>query len=167
MEKRKQRLLKREKDQLVISLRKLQSCYRFQTEVNWSCHNHPVLHKDMPTQYQQNPISNNLFIFQILFYNFLHLRKSCYRFFDTIHLKDSFQGVTVPQPMPKSDAKNCCKNPTTKVFTKSKSNKPPYLPEPSPEFACHCHTKILSLKCFSLLRLFRTLQKKWLSHTSE
>ena len=71
---KKQRLLKREKDHLVISHKKLQSYYRFQTEVNWSCHNHPVLHKDMPIQYQQNLISNNLFIFQIPFYNFLHLR---------------------------------------------------------------------------------------------
>ena len=114
MEKRKQRLLKREKDHLVISLRKLQSCYRFQTEVNWSCHNHPVLHKDMPTQYQQNPISNNLFIFQILFYNFLHLRKSCYRFLDKTDLKDSFQGVTVH---------NRCQNPMPKIVEKTPQQK--------------------------------------------
>ena len=105
--KRKQRLLKREKDHLVISHRKLQGYYRFQTEVNWSCHNHPVLHKDMPIQYQQNLISNNLFIFQILFYNFSTFSK----YFSTNpvinfstpakDLKYPFQGVTVPQPMPK------------------------------------------------------------------
>ena len=42
-----------------------------------------------------------------------------------------------------TDAKNSCTNPTAKVFTKSKSNKLPYLPETSPEFVCHCHTKVL------------------------
>ena len=72
--KKENRLLKRKKNHLVISHRKLQSYYRFQIEVNWSCHNHPVLHEDMPIQYQQNLIFNNIFISQILFYNFIHLR---------------------------------------------------------------------------------------------
>ena len=40
VEKRKQRLLKRENDHVVISHRKLQNYYRFQIELNWSCHNH-------------------------------------------------------------------------------------------------------------------------------
>ena len=35
------------------------------------------------------------------------------------------------------------------------------------QFVCHCDTKVLPEKCCSLLRLFRTLQRKWLSHTSE
>ena len=81
VEKRKQRLLKREKDYLVISHRELQSYCRFQIEVTWSYYNHPVLREVMLThqlllqnQYQQNLISNNLFIFQIHFYSFLHLR---------------------------------------------------------------------------------------------
>ena len=39
-----------------------------------------------------------------------------------------------------TNAKNSCTNPTAKVFTKSKSNKLPYLPETSPKFVCHCNT---------------------------
>ena len=79
--KRKQRLLKREKNHLVISHKKLQSYYCFKTDVNWSHHNHPALHEDMLThplllqnQYKKNLISKNPFISQILFYSFLHLR---------------------------------------------------------------------------------------------
>ena len=34
----------------------------------------PSSSQNMPIQYQQNLMSNNLFISQILFYNFLHLR---------------------------------------------------------------------------------------------
>ena len=65
---------KEKTNHLAISHRKLQGYCHFLTKVNCSCHNQLVLHKDMPIQYQQNLISNNLFIFQILFYNFLHLR---------------------------------------------------------------------------------------------
>ena len=42
-----------------------------------------------------------------------------------------------------TSAKNSCTNLTAKVFLKSKSNKLPYLPEPSSELECHCHTKEL------------------------
>ena len=78
------------------------------------------------------------------------MRKSCYWFFDTSN--------TCKRPVSRcysstTDAKNCCTNPT--------------ILKPSSEFVCHYHTKVLPLKCFSLLRLFRTLQKKWLSHTSK
>ena len=38
-------------------------------------------------------------------------------------------------------AKNSCTNLTAKVFTKSKSNKLPYAPEPTPVFVCHCILK--------------------------
>ena len=41
-----------------------------------------------------------------------------------------------------TDAKNSCTNLTAKILAKSKSNKLPYLPEPSPKFVCHCHTKV-------------------------
>ena len=109
VEKRKQSLLKREKGYLVISHRKLENYCRFQTELNCSYHNHPVLHEDMianqlllQNQYRQNLISNNLFISQILLYSLLLLRilLSIFRH-SARDLKDSFQAVTVPQLMPK------------------------------------------------------------------
>ena len=92
-EKRKQRLL----PLFVISHRKLQGYCLFQIEVNWSCHNHPVLHKDMPTKYQQNLISNKLLIFEIQ----LPPSQNPVIDFSTParDLKDSFQEVTVPQLM--------------------------------------------------------------------
>ena len=135
VEKRKQRILKREKDHLVISHRKLRSYYRFQTEVNWSCHNHPVLHEDMPIQYQQNLIFNILFISTTS-----SISESCYRFFDN---SKRFTRLASRCYISTTDTKNSCTNLTAKVFTKSKSNKLPYLPEPFPESVCHCHTKVL------------------------
>ena len=140
-EKRKQRLLKREKDHLVISHRKLQSYYRFQIEVNWSCHNHPVLHEDMPIQYQQNLIFINLFISQILSTTSF-ISESCYRFFDN---SKRFKRLVSRCYSSTTDAKNSCTNLTAKVFTKS--NKLPYLPETFPSIACHCHAKVLRKGC--------------------
>ena len=115
--KRKQRLLKREKDHLVISHRKLQGYYRFQTEVNWSCHNHPVLHEDMPIQYQQNLIFNILFISTTS-----SISESCYRFFDN---SKRFKRLVWRCYSSTTDAKNSCTHLTAKVFTKSKSNELP------------------------------------------
>ena len=134
-EKRKQRLL----PLFVISHRKLQGYCLFQVKLNWSCHNHPVLHKDMPIKYQQNLISNKL-LFNKFFKHFSttsSISRSCYRFFDT---SKRFKRLVSRGYSSTTDAKNSCTNPAAKVFTKSKSNKLSYLPKPSSEFVCHCHT---------------------------
>ena len=52
-------------------------------------------------------------------------------------LKDSFEDVTVPQPMPKIVVH------TSQQRYLPNQNLTSYLPEPSPEFVCNCHTKVL------------------------
>ena len=52
-------------------------------------------------------------------------------------LKDSFEDVTVPQPMPKIVVH------TSQQSYLPNQNLTSYLPEPSPEFVCNCHTKVL------------------------
>ena len=80
--------------------------YHFLAEVNWSCHNHLVLHKDMPIQYQQNHLQQSFHFPN----TFLQLPPSQNPVIDfstpARDLKDSFQEVTVPQPMPKIVAQN-------------------------------------------------------------
>ena len=93
------------------------------------------------------------------------ISESYYRIFDT---SKRFKRPVTKSYSPTTDAKNRCTNLTAKLFTKSKSNKQPYLSEHSHELICHCRTKVLSQKCFSLLQLLRALQRKWLSlHTSK
>ena len=134
VEKRKQRLLKREKGHLVISHRKFQSYCCFQTTTQ------PVLYEVMLThqlllqnQYQQNRIFNNLFISQYI-YTDSSISEPSYQFFDTsktckILVSRCYSSTT--------RAKNSSANLTAKVFIESKSNKLLCVPEPTPEFVCH------------------------------
>ena len=123
VEKRKQRLLKREKDHLVISHTKLQSYCRFQIDVNWSYYNHSVLHDRGELELLQplsssrshantpvaatKPVSAKPDLQQSFHFpnTFLQLPPSQNPVIDfstpARDLKDSFQGVTVPQPVPK------------------------------------------------------------------
>ena len=98
-EKRKQKLLKREKDHLVISHRKLQGYYRFQTRGELELSQPPST-----SQTHANPVSAKPDLEQSFHFpnTFLQLPPSQNPVIDfwapARDLKDSF---TVPQPMPK------------------------------------------------------------------
>ena len=83
--------------------------------------------------------SLTIFSFPKYFSTVSSISESCYRFFDP---SKRFKRLVSRCYSSTTDAKNSCTNLTAKILAKSKSNKLPYLPEPSPKFVCHCHTKV-------------------------
>ena len=131
-------------DHLVISHRKMQSFCRFPIQVNWLSQP-PRLSRRLANTLvaATKPASAKPDLQQSSFPKYFStassISESCYRFFDP---SKRFKRLVSRCYSSTTDAKNSCTNLTAKILAKSKSNKLPYLPEPSPKFVCHCHTKV-------------------------